>query len=393
MLLGRTVGEHQSGESTFLYSPHPFPGREDGGLRDDFARGAWEALGRDPKAPFYRFETIGERKVLRYATADLMRSSCVACHNSHPDSPKRDWREGDVRGVLEVRLPMHRIEAETRAALQGSVLLAAVGGTLGIGLLGLVISRLRRTGDELAHARDRALGAVRAQNEFLGNVSHELRTPLHAILGYSEMLAEELEDAGQQRLLPDVRRIREAGQSLRELIDDVLEAARLKSETATLECETFDVADLIQEVAASMAELPRGGPVAFEVDCPEDVGSMHADRRKLRRALVQVLSNARKFTERGRITLRAARLTAGGRECLRFEVADTGSGIPPELQGRLFDQFVQADSSAKRRHAGLGLGLSIAASTVRMMGGEISVVSAPGQGSTFTLLVPAGMER
>jgi hypothetical protein len=145
MILGKRIGELEEGGGSRLYSPYPFPWRqEDGGLRDEFAREAWEALVQNPDEPFYRFERIGERDVLRYATADLMRAACVDCHNTHPDTPKADWKVGDVRGVLEVITPLDATLAATRSGLIDTAVLMIFMAVIGIVLLGLIMREARK---------------------------------------------------------------------------------------------------------------------------------------------------------------------------------------------------------------------------------------------------------
>lgn len=389
MLLGRRIGQRQSGESSHLYSPYPFPFRKDGGLPDDFAREAWRRLGRDPGRPFYRFEEVAGHATLRYATADLMRRSCVDCHNTHPDSPRRGWKEGDLRGVLEVRLPMYRVEAQSAAALRTSVVLSSSVTIFGIALFALVLGRLRKTHVELADARDRALDAARAKGEFLDNMTHELRTPLNAIIGYTELLGEELQDAQQTALLSDVGKVRAASTTLLGLVDDVLDFARIDAGHAPLELADFDVAATVRTLVASLPDMTREGALEFSVHTAADLGVMRGDERKLHRGLRQLLSNARKFTERGRIELRVTRERGPAGDFVRFEVEDSGLGMTPEQQQALFAPFAQADSSATRRHGGAGLGLAIVQGYARAMGGQLSVQSALGRGSTFMLRVPA----
>ena len=151
MILGKRIGELEEGGGSRLYSPYPFPwGQEDGGLRDEFAREAWEALVRSPDEPFYRFETLGEREVLRYATADLMRPACVDCHNTHPDSPKVDWEEGDVRGVLEVITPLDAPLAAIRSGLVDTAVLMLFMVALGLVFVGMLMNSLQRVTHEAA---------------------------------------------------------------------------------------------------------------------------------------------------------------------------------------------------------------------------------------------------
>jgi hypothetical protein len=183
MLLGNRLAEKQSGGRTRLYSPYPFPWRsKTGGLRDNFEREAWEALNKDPDKPFFRFEEMDGRPSLRYATADLMRSSCVDCHNTHPETPKRGWKEGDVRGILEVALPLDVAVAQTHTDLRESLFLVIGLFVLGLICLVIVMIRFRRTSNELEkqvadrtqEAQDRALGLTRANTELKKKVG-ELR--------------------------------------------------------------------------------------------------------------------------------------------------------------------------------------------------------------------------
>ena len=183
MLLGNRLAEKEAGGHTRLYSPYPFPWRsETGGLRDDFAREAWKALRQRPEEPYYRFEDIDGRVSLRYATADVMRSSCVRCHNSHPDTPKREWKEGDMRGVLEIMVPLDTTIAQTHADLWESLFVITSIFMVGLACIGLVITRLRRTSIELEQrvaertqeAQDRA-GMLARTNAELEHTVAELR--------------------------------------------------------------------------------------------------------------------------------------------------------------------------------------------------------------------------
>ncbi|MBI3270760.1 MAG: DUF3365 domain-containing protein [Planctomycetes bacterium] len=412
LLLGKRIGELNSGVETRLYSPFPFPWRTaEGGLRDEFAREAWKRFQQAPEAAFSRFEELGGRPVLRYARADRMRAACVDCHNSHPDSPKRDWRLGDVRGVLEVVVPMHRVQAETRAGLLGTFALLAGVTLAGVGLLALVVGRLRRTSLELAArvqdlkerekqvetanaqlrvARDEAVAASRAKSRFLAVMGHELRTPLNAIIGYSELLEEEAAELEEDkdRFLPDLRKIHRAGEGLREIVTEVLEFSSVDAGQADLQLQHLDAAGLAREVAATHRPLMDEAGHAFGVDCQEGVGQVRADPMKLRFCLSTLLANARKFTERGRITLGVSRETTEGKTLVQFRVEDSGIGMSAEEVRGLFQPFALADDSTTRKYGGIGLGLATTRSFCRLMGGDVTVTTVKGQGSTFTLRLP-----
>jgi PAS domain S-box-containing protein len=706
MLLGQRLGAERSGVQARLYSPYPFPWRQqDGGLQDAFAREAWNTLQQHPAQPFYRFEDIQGRRFLRYATADLMRPSCVNCHNTHPASPKTDWQPGDIRGILEVNFPLDAAVTQTRIGLRGTLALLVVISVLGLVGMALVIGRLRRSSADLqqrAHDlqneitvrtraeqalaariqqvealrtvtaeitreldlttllslitqravelleaatsgaiylwdettevlvprtwhgrgewmqavrfrlgeglvgsvaqrregllvneyhtspyvtpvlvehlgftaivaepllyRDRLVGVIAISNEgtgqpftaqdsdllalfaaetaiaidnarlyeevrgtrdflqsiaensvdaivttdiagrvtywspgaeellgyrpkeaygltgagfyrggleearsvmrrlqaegrirnyetvlrtkdghwvevssslsllrdasaapigtlavikdmtehkraevalrqakdaaeaanhakstFLANMSHELRTPLNHVIGYSEMLQEEAADLGQTDFIPDLQKIRAAGKHLLTLINGILDLAKIEAGTMDLALETFAITPLLQDVVTTVGPMLEQNANTLVVHCANDLGSMRADAAKVQQILLNLLSNASKFTEHGTITLAVARETGDAGTWIIFRVTDTGIGIAPEQLEKLFQPFVQADASATRQYGGTGLGLAISHRFCQMLGGSIAVESTLGAGSTFTVRLPASM--
>jgi signal transduction histidine kinase/DNA-binding response OmpR family regulator len=231
--------------------------------------------------------------------------------------------------------------------------------------------------------------ASRHKSEFLANMSHELRTPLNAIIGYSEMLQEEAQDQGAQAFVPDLEKIHAAGKHLLELINAVLDLSKIEAGKMELYLETFEVPPLVRDVAAVLGPLAQKNQNRLEVHCAPDVGAMRADLTKLRQALFNLVSNACKFTERGSVTLAVSRDTAESGDGIVFAVRDTGIGMTSEQMARLFQEFAQADASTTRRFGGTGLGLALSRRLCRMMGGDITVASEPGHGSTFTIRLPA----
>jgi signal transduction histidine kinase/DNA-binding response OmpR family regulator len=232
--------------------------------------------------------------------------------------------------------------------------------------------------------------ASQAKSAFLANMSHELRTPMNAIIGYSEMLIEEAEEITSGQMVLDLRKIQAAGKHLLALINGVLDLSKIEAGKMTLYLEDFDLAEAIHEAVTTVTPLLREHQNHFVLDCPDGLGTLRSDRTKFRQCLLNLLSNASKFTERGEISLRVINDLADHR--IRVVVQDTGIGMTAEQMEHLFESFNQADSSTTRRYGGTGLGLAISRQFSRMMGGDITVASCPGQGSCFTLTLPRSLE-
>ena len=253
---------------------------------------------------------------------------------------------------------------------------------------GRVLERLRAD-EALRAAKEAAEVANQAKSTFLASMSHEFRTPLNAIIGYAEMLEEEAADGGREDLLPDLGKIRSAGRHLLGVINDVLDLSKIEAGRTDLYLETFSVAALLDEVAATVRPLAETKGNRLEVEYDPGLGEMHSDLTKVRQTLLNLTGNASKFTEAGTVTLRARR----DGDHVVFEVADTGIGIAPEHMDRLFQPFSQAESSTARRFGGTGLGLVISRRFCEMLGGGVTVQSEPGVGSTFTVRLPAHFEE
>jgi PAS domain S-box-containing protein len=245
---------------------------------------------------------------------------------------------------------------------------------------------------ELLEARRDAEAANSAKSQFLASMSHELRTPLNAILGYSEMLVEDAEDKGQPKFVPDLQKIHSAGSHLLTLINDVLDLSKIEAGKMELTPETFDVKATIDEVATTVRPLVERNANELVVRRDGELGDMYSDLTRTRQVLLNLLSNAAKFTENGTITLTAQRTQGNdGGEVVVFSVSDTGIGMTPEQAAKLFEPFSQAEATTANKYGGTGLGLAISRSFCRMMGGEVSLESEAGVGSTFTVRLPTAV--
>jgi signal transduction histidine kinase/DNA-binding response OmpR family regulator len=231
--------------------------------------------------------------------------------------------------------------------------------------------------------------ANRTKSQFLANMSHELRTPLNAIIGYSEMLQEEVQEDGNEAYVADLGKIMGSGRYLLELINGVLDLAKVESGKMDIYAEDLDVGELVHGVEGTVQPLVRKNENALEVSGLEDAGAMHTDATKLRQILFNLLSNASKFTQGGRLTLSVQRETEDGQAWLRFRVGDTGIGMNAEQLAGVFDEFRQADASTTREYGGTGLGLAITKRFCELLGGSIHAESTPGVGSSFEVHLPA----
>jgi len=240
---------------------------------------------------------------------------------------------------------------------------------------------------ELLATRREAEAANAAKSQFLASMSHELRTPLNAIIGYSEMLQEDAREDGDTGLVSDLAKIHGAGRHLLTLINDVLDLSKIEAGKMELYLETFEVRPVLETVATTIVPMIERNGNTLVVDAGGPLGAMHGDLTRVRQILLNLLSNASKFTERGTITLSARRV---GSE-LVFAVRDTGIGMTPEQLGRLFEAFAQAEAATSAKYGGTGLGLAISRKFCEMMGGSIGVESTPGAGTTFTVRLPVAV--
>jgi signal transduction histidine kinase len=242
--------------------------------------------------------------------------------------------------------------------------------------------------DEIQQKSRQLAEASQHKSQFLANMSHELRTPLNAIIGVSEMLREDAEALNQD--LEPLDRVLGAGRHLLALINDILDLSKIEAGRMELQLEDFALPPLIDGVVKTVEPLAAKNGNQLAVRCDGAIGSLHADQMRLRQALLNLMSNANKFTERGTISIDARQ--ENGRDWITIAVVDTGIGMTPEQMSKLFQEFSQADASTTRKYGGTVLGLAISKRFCQMMGGDITVESKPGRGSTFTIRLPRMVE-
>jgi signal transduction histidine kinase len=244
--------------------------------------------------------------------------------------------------------------------------------------------------DEIQDKSRQLAEASQHKSQFLANMSHELRTPLNAIIGVSEMLREDAEALKQD--LEPLDRVLGAARHLLALINDILDLSKIEAGRMDLALSSFALAPLIADVVKTIEPLAAKNSNKVSAHCDPGIGTMQADQMRLRQALLNLMSNANKFTERGVISIDARQGQESGRDWITIAVADTGIGMTREQMGKLFQEFSQASSTTASKYGGTGLGLAISRRFCQMMGGDITVESEPGRGSTFTIRLPRIVE-
>jgi len=245
----------------------------------------------------------------------------------------------------------------------------------------------QRTAD-LAIARDAALKASQSKTQFLANMSHELRTPLNAIIGYTELLLEDARELSINSMSDDLSKVHSAARHLLILIKDVLDLTKIEAGKIELELSHINIAPCINEMCHTIMPMMDASGNNFIVECQDDIGVMYVDATKLRQTLLNLLSNAAKFTKNGKVHLQVKRYNDNGIEKIVFAVKDNGIGLTDDEVSKIFDPFTQADSSTTRKYGGTGLGLAISRNFCQLMGGDLTVRSKKGEGSEFFVVIP-----
>jgi len=391
MELSKRISEQSTVMQARLYSDFPFPWRKDGGPRDDFEREAIRQLRQFPDQPFYRFEDFQGRQSLRYAVADRMEAGCVACHNSHPDSPKRDWKLGDVRGVLEIIRPLDSIIAQTRAGLQETFALMAIMGTLALSGLALVFrsqrqARERERADQERNAAMQAelarVARLTTMGQMAASIAHEINQPLAAVVNNA--------NAGLRWLDRQPPNIAEVKAALRRIVSDgergggIIESMRSMLRKGGRKRVELDLNELICDVMRlTQGQFQRYG-VSIRSELADDLPSVSADRVQLEQVILNLFMNAAEAmsssSERERVvSVRSEKHDGNG---VLISVEDSGTGVEAQDVNRIFEAFFTTKAE------GMGMGLSICRSIVESHGGRITAAKATPHGSVFQVFLP-----
>ncbi len=300
----------------------------------------------------------------------------------HPDDvPQVRQQSADlVRGQRSFYYVEHRVRSETG----GWIWVASRAKVVERDAAGCA-TRVAGTNVDITERKE----VERLKNGFIATVSHELRTPLNAIIGVTEILIEDARDLKREEEIEPLERVLRAGRHLLALINDILDLSKIEAGKMELYFDSFPIAPLVEDVVKTIQPMAQKNGNQLVVNCSADTGTMYADQTRVRQALLNLVSNANKFTDRGKVTISAQRTVEDGGAWITLAVTDTGIGVTPELMGRLFQEFVQAETTTTRRYGGTGLGLVISRRFCQMMGGDITVESEIGRGSTFTIRLPA----
>ncbi|NQZ26284.1 MAG: response regulator [Colwellia sp.] len=414
MALGKEIGKFQSGAQTFLYSRYPFPWREQENktiFSQDFSQQAWDSLTKNPEQAFFRFEEVNGQMAIRYAIADVMREGCIDCHNNHAQTPKDDWKLGDVRGVMEVILPVDKAQLTAQSSLKATFIVLFAMIVLITLVLFIFVSRIKKDAKKLADSNvemmnkqeqvnfaneemglaieqlelkaSELISSNQVKADFMATMSHEIRTPLNGVIGMLSLLkqSEMTHEQNHHAHLATV-----SASSLLNIINDILDFSKIEADKLVIESVEIRLAELVSNLSSTMAHIAHEKDLELIVDVSQLKHVVtKGDPHRIRQILTNLISNAIKFTTQGEVVI-STKIETIDEKHLQFScsVTDTGIGIAQNKLDSMFERFTQEDSSTTRQYGGTGLGLAIVKKLCQLMNGDITVTSTQGQGSTFS---------
>jgi len=385
--LGEAIATGPTGASTALYSPYPFPWRQDAGLNDSFRVDAWEAISQNPSEPFVRTELFNGVASVRYATADFMRDSCVNCHNSHPQSPKTDWQVGDVRGLLEVIQPIGAIQKNFTLQVQKSYL--GFSALIALGALGMIIvflayqRRIAENSGLLTRLEDNNANLTVLNDElqqFAYRTSHDLKAPLLSIKGLSQYIIDDLDDGDLDEARDNVAKVRKLSENLEATINGMLNLT--KAEYITRDAEVVQFEELTNSVLDNLQGLIDESGVVVSKDF-NHVWNPHSNEVRLKQILENLISNGIKYACKKQDAPSVTVMTKTTKTHFTITIKDNGIGIPADKRADVFSMFTRFHPT---QSAGSGLGLYLVKKHVDALGGEIDFKS--NNGTEFIIELP-----
>ena len=422
--LGQFFNQQEKGSLTHYYSDLPFPWRASQRQLDGFQQDALAFLRQNPDRPYIREEVRDGLTIVRLALADRMQETCVSCHNQYPGSPFTEWKVGDVRGALEVSMPIYATRTSTDNLINFTLGLLSFVAMLGLFLFWRALSTadkhlqtakglaakyqdsnealrtevlqreameqgMRESQKDLIEAKAKADSANELKSQFLANMSHEIRTPMNGVVGMTQLALQTTLDP-QQREFISLANV--SAKHLMSVINDILDFSKIEAGHLSLHpiaCSPWDV--VVQTVRSFQSEAKDKGLTLSIDNACQSPPTVLLDPVRLRQILTNLIGNAIKFTAKGgvQVIMGAEKSPFTDTVTLSFSVRDTGIGFAPDQASRLFDPFIQGDSSITRSFGGTGLGLAISRNLIRLMGGDIQAQGQLNQGATFSFHLKA----
>jgi signal transduction histidine kinase/ActR/RegA family two-component response regulator len=422
--LGQFFNQQEKGSLTHYYSDLPFPWRASQRQLDGFQQDALAFLRQNPDRPYIREEVRDGLTIVRLALADRMQETCVSCHNQYPGSPFTAWKVGDVRGALEVSMPIYATRTSTDNLINFTLGLLSFVAMLGLFLFWRALSTadkhlqtakglaakyqdsnealrtevlqreameqgMRESQKDLIEAKAKADSANELKSQFLANMSHEIRTPMNGVVGMTQLALQTTLDP-QQREFISLANV--SAKHLMSVINDILDFSKIEAGHLSLHpiaCSPWDV--VVQTVRSFQSEAKDKGLTVSIDNAGQPPPTVLLDPVRLRQILTNLIGNAIKFTAKGgvQVLMGAEKSPFTDTVTLSFSVRDTGIGFAPDQASRLFDPFIQGDSSITRSFGGTGLGLAISRNLIRLMGGDIQAQGQLNQGATFSFHLKA----